>query len=806
MENNTNTNTSSKSKFDVDNTIITTTTTTNKLNKKKPFNKSKKNRRPSSNNKSKDDGVAEIDIISSSITSTHTSDNLNEKPKFKDGNKHSNYPPRRKSSIEILSVKTNTTNSIEKPTAVVAKENSKPQEPNRDKETTKSKRSSFKDFKEKHRQNSNSESNGKSNEIYSKEPITEIVEVPFEHKQIPIDLFKNKKKPYEKKTFTKPKINNNNKNNNINKKQFNGTQSTNQQIEPPLPLSSENQKPIETEECNTTKKKFEKKRIPKELLSVMSVGSPKKEFSSNNEPILKTPNVKQPLQNGHVLKDRRSSSTSSSLTKNSISDETHIPLKYRSSIPSSSDSSSLAENNTSNSNPHGDSNGNQKHCPYLNRLTGNSAPNTTSPSKTDTIKDKVNEKEDEDKNKNDTKTETTTPFKSLLGNSGPTDFFNSLLNEKLLNEDHAWEPTPLIDISQINNAFEAPKLTENTSTIVMTNAEKEILNHRGESKHPDDHGGPYVVKLSNLQKGFNSDVLIDTILKPKKILFLRTKFFWEPNFKVSVDELKKVCFLELKYFEEIERCITLLKNNNYLIKVSHCTHDDFAKVANLQNMKWGDPEFIDLNNTLIYKLVRYKVNLNGEPIGLLKDGEDEAGNTMKLPSLPTLGNMNSSKKQTDTAESIYSKLSAQIITNKEKNRRDSINTSSASNSPSVNTSPLATTEPLATVLDEKTVSLSPATTPVSALETPTAIRTGNYYKPNHTPGNKFTGNKTYNKNKFNNNNKYKEGNNTNNNNNNNNNNGSNSRSTTNSPRFFDNPDNKSFGFASGFIKSTSSRH
>ncbi|OBA24875.1 hypothetical protein HANVADRAFT_96146, partial [Hanseniaspora valbyensis NRRL Y-1626] len=360
MENNTNTNTSSKSKFDDDNT--NTTTTTKKLNKKKPFNKSKKNRRPSSNNKSNDDGVAEIDIISSSITSTHTSDNLNEKPKFKDGNKHSNHPARRKSSIEILSVKTNTTNSIEKPTVVVvAKENIKPQEPNKYKETSKSKRSSFKDFKEKHRQNSNSESNGKTNETYSKEPITEKVELPFEHKEIPIDLFKNKKKPFEKKPFTKPKLNNNNKNNNINKKQFNGTQSTNQQIEPPSPLSSENPKPVETEECNTTKKKFEKKRIPKELLSVMSVGSPKKEFSSNKEPLHKTPNVKQPLQDGQVLKDRRSSSTSSSLTKNSISDETHIPLKYRSSIPSSSDSSSLAENNTSNSNPHGDSNGNQKH-------------------------------------------------------------------------------------------------------------------------------------------------------------------------------------------------------------------------------------------------------------------------------------------------------------------------------------------------------------------------------------------------------------------------------------------------------------
>ncbi len=62
-----------------------------------------------------------------------------------------------------------------------------------------------------------------------------------------------------------------------------------------------------------------------------------------------------------------------------------------------------------------------------------------------------------------------------------------------------WKPTNIIDINEINCDFEAPKLTENTSTVLMSNAEIEILNKRTAEKHPDMDGGP-CFEIANLQK------------------------------------------------------------------------------------------------------------------------------------------------------------------------------------------------------------------------------------------------------------------------------------------------------------------
>ncbi|XBW35518.1 hypothetical protein QEN19_001091 [Hanseniaspora menglaensis] len=693
--------------------------------------------------------------------------------------KHLNKNRRKSSSIEIISA-TNVPSSNEHQTLQSDAQ-------------TQTKPLLFSDYKNKNRKNS-IPNRKKHEDVADKELSTSeigstVLDVPFEHKTLSFDQLKTKKKVFEKKKPTQGKSNNK-------KHHANSHENLNEeykhQSKAAAPKKNEE---TEKEACNIKRKVFEKKRIPKELLSVMTVGSPKKPQSQNESSIASTNSSTGVSLHDTPVKEIQVSVTSSPSAKN-MNDETHIPLKYRSSTPTSSSGISVSDSINKNGNLIPDSTGNPKNCPYLNRMKNNTSK---------AVKDEPVNKNELHEEKVDFETVAPEPekpslFKSLLGNSEPSDFFNSLLNEKLMSEDRAWEPASLIDISQINSKFEAPKFTENTSTIVMTNAEKEILNHMQKEKHPDDNGGPYVLKLSNMQKGFNSEVLIDTILKPKKILFLRAKFFWEPNFKVSLDELKKICFLEVKYFEEMERCIELLKNNSYLIKATKCTHEDFSKVANLQNMKWGDPEFIDLNNPSIYKLAKYKVNLSGDPIGILKDGEKSSDSDHKLPSLPTLGNSAATKKRVDASESIYSKLSSQIMTNKEKSRR---NSTSASNSPLIANSPLAPAT-LGDHIIDKNVSLSPSTNSSPLLNSSTPVM-GNPYKNNYGAGSKFGGNKPYNKNKHNtynkgspsfNNGRYK---------------GttggsSGSKPSANPPRFFDFQDSKSFGFASGFVKNTSSRH
>lgn len=783
------TNTDSNPKNDDDNSSNST-----KFNRKKPLNKSKKFKKPNSNIKNQDDANGDIDVISSSSTKNNRFGE--HRGKNKELNRKTAYPSKRKSStIEILSVKTR--NSGDEGTNAETELPRNPADTSNLTDSQKSKPMTFKEFKTKAKKSNSFDkrkgSDGLLDDQTTKEATTEKTGVSFEHKKISMDLLKANKKNFDKKKNTKAKPT---------RKPYTQDQialSNKEDARSSPTNSKDSEDKTEQQECNTIPKKFQKKKIPEEILSVISVGVSKKDseddFSQADQ-----------LPEDESAANESNESIVTSPPSNMLSDETHIPLKYRSSTPNSSSGSGLTENNSGLPSSHPGSNGNAKSCPYLNRLKGNGSTNP----KTDSGEEKEPFDKDtkpkvEKKKPNPDEPVKPSPFKSLLGNSGTTsDFFNSLLNETLLNEDHAWQPTPLIDISQINSAFEAPKLTENTSTIVMTNAEKELLSHRGEQKNADDNGGPYVLKLSNLQKGFNSEVLVETILKPKKLLFLRTKFFWEPNFKVTVDDLKKLCFLELKYFEEIDRCIKLLKNNNYLIKVEKCSHDDFSKIANLQNMKWGDPEFIDLSNSLIYKLVKYKVNLNGDPIGVLKEGEEEeADSGMKLPSLPTLGNSNATKKNTGLAESMYSKLSSQIITNKEKSRRDSINNGSGSNSPSVNSSPLVTSENLTGHSTENNpMGLATSTSPISSSH---PVNTGPTSKSSHTPGGKFGGFKPHTKSKFSNlnngsqfsTNRYKNqpANSTN-----------TSRSTSNSPRFFDSPDNKSFGFASGFVKNTGSRY
>lgn len=775
--------TDSNPKNDDDNSSNST-----KFNKKKTLNKPKRLKKPNGIIKHHDEVNGDVDILSSSATKNNSFGE--HKGKNKELNKKTVYPNRRKSStIEILSVKTR--NSAEEGTNAEIEQTRDSADNSNHSDRQKSKPMTFKEFKTKTKKNNSFDkrkgSDSFQDDYSAKEVTNEKPGVPFEHKKISMDLLKTNKKNFDKKKSSKGKPA---------RKLCNQDQITLTNKGDVMNMSNprEVEEKAEQKECNTTPKKFQKKKIPEEILSVISVGMSKKESEDNCSQADQLPEDKSAAN-----ESRESILTSPA--SNLLSDETHIPLKYRSSTPNSSSGSGLAENNSVAPSSHSGSNGNAKNCPYLNRLkgNGNSNPKADSGEEKEPF-EKDTEPKVEKKKLHADEPVKPSPFKSLLGNSGTTsDFFTSLLNETLLNEDHAWQPTPLIDISQINSDFEAPKLTENTSTIVMTNAEKELLSHRGEQKNADDNGGPYVLKLSNLQKGFNSEVLVETILKPKKLLFLRTKFFWEPNFKVTVDELKKLCFLELKYFEEIDRCIKLLKNNNYLIKVEKCSHEDFSKIANLQNMKWGDPEFIDLGNSLIYKLVKYKVNLNGDPIGVLKEGEEEnSENGMKLPSLPTLGNSNAAKKNTGLAESIYSKLSAQIITNKEKSRRDSINNSSGSNSPSVNSSPLVPSENVAGQHTEANpMGLATSTSPISSSH---PVNTGHKSKNNYASG----GFKPHTKNKFSNlssgtqfgNNRYK---------NHTANNTNSSRSTSNSPRFFDNPDNKSFGFASGFVKNTGSR-
>ena len=336
-------------------------------------------------------------------------------------------------------------------------------------------------------------------------------------------------------------------------------------------------------------------------------------------------------------------------------------------------------------------NGDPKSCPYLNRMK-----NTKEEEFSESIEfeDDVKIESKENVRNSENSDNPIHLLTTVESENDGKDLLNSILNESFTAVDSLlWKPTNIIDINEINCDFEAPKLTENTSTVLMSNAEIEILNKRTAEKHPDDDGGPYVLKLTNLQKGFNSEEIVREVLKPKGILYLRTKFFWEPNFKVSFDEMKKMCFLEVKYFEEIDRCIQILKKNSYLIKAEKCKHDDFVKIAKLQNSQWGDPEFVNKADQLNYKILKYKVNLIGEPIGILKEGEEQETGPDKLPSLPTLGSL--SKKDTKKNESVflYSEMAEKIVKNKQKTKEqeeaNKSNSSSAVNSPSMAASVLS---------------------------------------------------------------------------------------------------------------------
>lgn len=332
----------------------------------------------------------------------------------------------------------------------------------------------------------------------------------------------------------------------------------------------------------------------------------------------------------------------------------------------------------------GSMSGDPKSCPYLSRMK-----NTKEEEYSESI-----EFEDDVKVEEPTKAKTPEPAVSLFSTNVPAkdtrDLLSSILNEPLdLKETMSWKPAAVIDINEINRDFEEIKVTENTSTVLMSNAEIEILNKRAVQKHPDDDGGPYVLKLTNLQKGFNSEEIVKEVLKPKGILYLRTKFFWEPNFKVTFDDMKKMCFLEVKYYEEIDRCIQILKKNNYLIKAEKCKHDDFVTVSKLQNSQWGDPEFVNKADQLNYKILKYKINFAGDPIGILKEGEEEISSPDKLPTLPTLGTL--PKKDIKKSEVVltYSEMAEKIVKNKQKAKEQEeaskSNSSSAMNSPSMTT-------------------------------------------------------------------------------------------------------------------------
>lgn len=334
-------------------------------------------------------------------------------------------------------------------------------------------------------------------------------------------------------------------------------------------------------------------------------------------------------------------------------------------------------------------NGDPKSCPYLNRMKNFKEDH----SETIEFEDDLESAVEESVNTSETQNAfSNVNITNNLKNDGE-DLLKSILNESITVTDSLlWKSTTMIDINNINCDFEAPELTTNTSTVLMSNAEKEILNKRAIQKHPDDDGGPYVLKLINLQKGFNSEEIVKEVLKPKGILFVKTKFFWEPNFKVTFDEMKKMCFLEVKYFEEIERCMQLLKRNNYLIKAEHCQHDDFVRISKLQNLQWGDPELVNKADQLNYKLIRYKVNLAGEPIGILKDGEEQTFASDKLPSLPTLGSKSIRKDESIVS---YSEMAEKIVKSKQKSKEQEETSKSSSpstvNSPSVTSASIPAT-------------------------------------------------------------------------------------------------------------------
>lgn len=336
-------------------------------------------------------------------------------------------------------------------------------------------------------------------------------------------------------------------------------------------------------------------------------------------------------------------------------------------------------------------NGDPKSCPYLNRMKGSKEEIHT---ETIEFEDDVEVAFEESVNTTETQNDSSNVvLKNHLENDGE-DLLKSILNESLTVTDSLlWKSTTMIDINNINCDFEAPELTTNTSTVLMSNAEKEILNKRAIQKHPDDNGGPYVLKLNNLQKGFNSEEIVKEVLKPKGILYVKTKFFWEPNFKVTFDDMKKMCFLEVKYFEEIERCIQLLKRNNYLIKAEHCKHDDFVRISKLQNLQWGDPEFVNKADQLNYKIIKYRVNLAGEPIGVLKDGEEQTFASDKLPSLPTLGSKSIRKDESIVS---YSEMAEKIVKSKQKSKEQEEASKSSSpstvNSPSMTSAFIPTTQ------------------------------------------------------------------------------------------------------------------
>lgn len=335
-------------------------------------------------------------------------------------------------------------------------------------------------------------------------------------------------------------------------------------------------------------------------------------------------------------------------------------------------------------------NGDPKSCPYLNRMRNSKEEDH---SETIEFEDDMEVAFEESVNTIAQNDSSNAILKNHLENDGE-DLLKSILKESVTVTDSLlWKSTTMIDVNNINCDFEAPELTTNTSTVLMSNAEKEILNKRAIQKHPDDDGGPYVLKLTNLQKGFNSEEIVKEVLKPKGILYVKTKFFWEPNFKVSFDDMKKMCFLEVKYFEEIERCIQLLKRNNYLIKAELCKHDDFVRISKLQNLQWGDPEFVNKTDQLNYKIIKYKVNLAGEPIGFLKDGEEQVFASDKLPSLPTLGSKSIRKDESIVS---YSEMAEKIVKSKQKSKEQEEASRSLSpstvNSPSMTSASITTTQ------------------------------------------------------------------------------------------------------------------